>query len=778
MLFKEKKNDFNFADEKNLKSKMKQSSFVFSYSYGLLSEEKTNFTRLIVLDKEVMVKKSFDDTTKNIDKTFEKADQAKKIREYFSQKGVLNQLKTISNIPKEDLKLYKNSRIDNIYLKINDKVYNFDGNSANLEYRKFLEKIIKKVYAILNIDYIYSNKKYKVSLNAPASWTEYDATEYGHPIFKFRTINIPKTEVLFKFYGIVSFSPALYGQYTVERIGVGTADEYNDAFNNFIKFVSAEDNNYRLIKKEKIDFKNRIINRAFINYINSNITSIVDYVYIDGNIIVIGCPLCLNMTDEEALNSKNIELNNHIIQTIRILGKVDRSKEKVKIIDHLVKKIDEKIEEINRVNLSKEQIKEMVSNADYVFNYTYGTFSPNNKKYKTLTLVDDYIIIDENGNNFIEKNKEKTDKMWFDVNMFMDAIMKCSSETKEIPHIKDSSKDEITLKVEDKSYLFSNKINDKKYNTMYLNIVNGVLRHLDDKDKIQEYENLKQKDHLLIQSWFGKNQIGIDERLVTFEKNNLGYVYEFHKKSGFDNKLVNRTIINKCKLDPILLLDLKKYIDEELKIFDKEIKDKTSLDRGTKISIKLDGKSIIINNSDEYYIKLSNKINELLRENDEKIKEIIRKLGPDKKENNEIVNSHNSDENLLNISDLNQKFKDAKKSFFYIYGSVANKNYKIIKLVENYVIKEEFINGKDHSKIVQDNDISMKAWNVIDSRLDEIKRCSDEIQNSKRIIDGNNDSIIVKDNGNSYGFSPKVDNENIKNIYDEISTEILKYLDI
>ena len=767
MLFKEKKNDFNFADEKNLKSKMKQSSFVFSYSYGFLSEEKTNFTKLIVLDKEVMVKKSFDDTTKNIDKTFEKTDQAKKIREYFSQKGVLNQLETIGNIPKEDLKLYKNSRIDNIYLKINDKVYNFDGNSANLEYRKFLEKIIKKVYSILNIDYIYSNKKYNVSLNAPASWTEFDAVEYGHPIFKFRTINIPKTEVLFKFYGIVSFSPALYGQYTVERIGVGTDDEYNDAFNNFIKFVSAEDNNYRLIKKEKIDFKNKIINRAFINYINSNITSIVDYVYIDGNIIVIGCPLCLNMTDEEALNSKNIELNNHIIQTIRISEKVDMSKKIMK--EDIINKIDKKIEELNQINLSEEEIKEMVRKSDYVFNYTYGTFAPNNKRYKSLTLVDDYIIIDDSGDINIEKNKEKTDKMWFDLNMFMDDIMRCSSETKKLLHIKDSSKDEIILKVKDKSYLFSNKITDKKYNTMYLNIVNGILRHLDDKDKIQEYENFKKEDHILIQYWFGKSQLGIEEKLITFEKDNLGCVYEYHKKSGFENKLDNGIRIKKiCRLDQTLLLELKKYINEELKIFENKIEDGLSLDRGTKISIKLDGKLVIINNSNEYYTKLSNKIDKLLEEND--------KIFQSKY--NKILNSNNSQKSSLDVSELNQKFKDAKKSFFYIYGSVANKNYKIIRLVENYIIKEEFINGKNHSKIVQDNDVSMKAWNVIDSSLDEIKRCSDEIQNSKRIIDGNNDSIIVKDNGNSYGFSPKVDNENIKKKYDEISTEILKYLDI
>lgn len=626
MLFKEKKNDLTFADEKNLKSKLKQSSFAFSYSYGFLSQEKTNFTRLIVLDKEVIVKKMFDDSTKNIDKTFEKIEQAKKIKEYFSQKCILNQLETINNISKEDLKIYKNSRIDNIYLKINDKVYNFDGNSANLEYRKFLEKIIKKVYAILNIDYIYSNNKYKVILNAPASWTEYDSTKYGHPIFKFKTINIPNTEVLFKFYGIVSFSPALYGQYTVERIGVGTNEEFEDAFNSFIKFVSAEDNNYRLIKKEKINLSNRIINRAFINYINSNITSIVDYVYINESIIAIGCPLCLNMSDEEALSSKNIELNNHIIQTIRILKNNNSSKEKIKNVDSLIRKIDERLEYLNQIDLSEDQIKEMVKNADYVFNYTYGSFNQNNKKYKTLTLVEDYIIIDDNGSYDIEKNKEKTDKMWFDVNMNMDAIMKCSSETRGLPHAKDSSKDEMILKIKDKSYLLSNKINDKKYNTMYLNIVNGILRHLEDNDKIQEYEKLKHGDHLLIQSWFGKKQIGVDERLVTLEKDNEGYVYEYHKRSGFDNKLENGIKIRKiCRLEPILLSELRKYINEELKIFENKIEDNISLDRGTKISIKLDGKSIVINNVDEYYTKFSNKIDKLMENNNTMFKEMTKK---------------------------------------------------------------------------------------------------------------------------------------------------------
>lgn len=150
--------------------------------------------------------------------------------------------------------------------------------------------------------------------------------------------------------------------------------------------------------------------------------------------------------------------------------------------EELINKINEKTDEIKQINLSEEEIKEKVKNSDYVFSYTCGTFNPNNRKYKTLILVDDYIIIDNNGTINIEKNRTITDKMWFDVNVNMDAIMRCSTETRDLPHIKDSSKDEIILKVKDKSYLFSNKITDEKYKNMYINIVNCILRHLGDKN--------------------------------------------------------------------------------------------------------------------------------------------------------------------------------------------------------------------------------------------------------------------------------------------------------
>lgn len=128
--------------------------------------------------------------------------------------------------------------------------------------------------------------------------------------------------------------------------------------------------------------------------------------------------------------------------------------------------------------------------------------------------------------------------------------------------------------------------------------------------------------------------------------------------------------------------------------------------------------------------------------------------------------------------EIKEKIKNADKSFFYVLGLVAKQNFKIIRLGEGYIVKEEVINGKDNSKFIKDNDLSDKVWEIIESRIEQIKKCSEDIQKSPRIVDGYNDSIIIKYNNKSYGFSSKTEDKTIQEIYKEISTEILKYLDI
>lgn len=74
--------------------------------------------------------------------------------------------------------------------------------------------------------------------------------------------------------------------------------------------------------------------------------------------------------------------------------------------------------------------------------------------------------------------------------------------------------------------------------------------------------------------------------------------------------------------------------------------------------------------------------------------------------------------------------------------------------------------------------MSDKVWEIIESRIKQIKKYSEDIQKLPRIVDGYNDLIIIKYNNKSYGFSSKTEDKNLQEIHKEISTEILKYLDI
>lgn len=128
--------------------------------------------------------------------------------------------------------------------------------------------------------------------------------------------------------------------------------------------------------------------------------------------------------------------------------------------------------------IDENKIKEMVENADYLFRYTCGSFSPNNKDYKIITLVDDYIIVDNSGEVIVNKDKELSDKMWTTINVLTGVIVDSSIKSKDLSHIKDSHKDEIILKMKDNTYLVSGKVSNDELRTTYNNIVSKILEHL------------------------------------------------------------------------------------------------------------------------------------------------------------------------------------------------------------------------------------------------------------------------------------------------------------
>ena len=128
--------------------------------------------------------------------------------------------------------------------------------------------------------------------------------------------------------------------------------------------------------------------------------------------------------------------------------------------------------------IDENEIKEMVENADYFFRYTYGSFAPNNKNYKIITLVDDYIIVDNSGEVTVNKDKELSGKVWTTINVLTGVIVDSSIKSKGLSHMKDSHKDEIILKMKDNTYLVSGKVSNDELRTTYNNIVSKILEHL------------------------------------------------------------------------------------------------------------------------------------------------------------------------------------------------------------------------------------------------------------------------------------------------------------
>ena len=123
-------------------------------------------------------------------------------------------------------------------------------------------------------------------------------------------------------------------------------------------------------------------------------------------------------------------------------------------------------------------IREIINNSDYVFAYTKGTLMPDKKDHKEIVFTEDAIYTINNEDVKVNNDKEKIDELWKIINVYTGVIVECSEKTKNLSHIKDSSKDEIYLKMKDKSYLFSNKVNDEKINNIYKDIVDKVLSNL------------------------------------------------------------------------------------------------------------------------------------------------------------------------------------------------------------------------------------------------------------------------------------------------------------
>lgn len=123
-------------------------------------------------------------------------------------------------------------------------------------------------------------------------------------------------------------------------------------------------------------------------------------------------------------------------------------------------------------------MEEKIQNAKYVFNYSKGSLLPNHSNFTSIIIADDTIYKNINGEKLITTNSEITDKIWRIINSYLGMIVEFSDKEKTLDHYKDTSKDEISIRIMDKHYLLTGKVVDNDIKNFYTKIVNEILNIL------------------------------------------------------------------------------------------------------------------------------------------------------------------------------------------------------------------------------------------------------------------------------------------------------------
>lgn len=111
--------------------------------------------------------------------------------------------------------------------------------------------------------------------------------------------------------------------------------------------------------------------------------------------------------------------------------------------------------------------------------YSKGSLKPGNTIFTSIIIVDDLIYKAVDGKvEYLENQKEKIDKVWNYVNLMQGNIRTDRTESeriKQLPHVKDTARDEITFKINDEMFTLTSKITDEAGINFYNRIVNEIL---------------------------------------------------------------------------------------------------------------------------------------------------------------------------------------------------------------------------------------------------------------------------------------------------------------
>lgn len=123
-------------------------------------------------------------------------------------------------------------------------------------------------------------------------------------------------------------------------------------------------------------------------------------------------------------------------------------------------------------------MEEKIQNAKYALTYSKGISLPKNSNFISITIADDTIYKNINGEKKTEINSELTDKIWKLLNSRLETIIELSNKEKTLEHYKSSSKDQISIKIIDKHYLLTGKVADDDIKNFYNKIISEILNIL------------------------------------------------------------------------------------------------------------------------------------------------------------------------------------------------------------------------------------------------------------------------------------------------------------
>ena len=321
-------------------------------------------------------------------------------------------------------------------------------------------------------DYFYKENDY-MKIAIPSYWKEYGVSNIGHPIFKFEPIGTKDVKVMFRFHGMVEYSPTIYGMYTIEKLGTGSIEVYDKEFNKIADSIKNNSDSFNILRLSNVqidgkfyqDSKDLCVKRIYLEYLKSKTVSILDLVWVKGEIYIFNCPICEATNIDTVFENTMVNIENSIISSI-IVKKSD---------NELINKIDNKIEKIQN-DERKEELNKKVEESKYLIGYSKGSLKPGNTIFTSIIIVDDLIYKAVDGKvEYLENQKEKIDKVWNYVNLMQGNIRTESERIKQLPHVKDTARDEITFKINGEMFTLTSKITDEAGINFYNKIVNEIL---------------------------------------------------------------------------------------------------------------------------------------------------------------------------------------------------------------------------------------------------------------------------------------------------------------